>query len=221
MRRLAASALLAMTLARGAAAHRLDEYLQATLIGVSRDAIEVEIQLTPGVAVLPVVMAAIDRDHDGRLSAEEERAYAGRVAREVELQVDGVPATLKLTESNFPSLEEMREGLGTIRLKLRTDRTGHLLRFENRHLPHISAYLVNCLAAPLDGLIVRRQERDELQRSLRFEYFFSGSAAQEAGTVPPGLYWLAATGMLLVMRVAVLLYRRKSPYPHQVSPFAR
>src|SRR5204863_7236289 len=116
-----------------------DEYLQATLIGVTRSGVEVEIQLTPGVAVLPVVMAAIDQDRDGRISAEEERAYAGRVAREVELRVDGEPAARSLTESRCPSLEEMRAGLGTIRLKLRAERVGRELRFENRHLPQVSA----------------------------------------------------------------------------------
>ena len=157
MRRMALAVLLAMSLGGGAAAHRLDEYLQATLIGVAPDGIDVEIQLTPGVAVLPVVMAVIDRDRDGRISVEEERAYAGRVAREVELRVDGAPAELSLIESTFPALEAMREGLGTIRMKLRTARTGHGLRFENRHLPQVSAYLVNCLAAPADGLVVRRQ----------------------------------------------------------------
>ena len=36
MRRMGVSALLALSLAGGAAAHRLDEYLQATLIGVTR-----------------------------------------------------------------------------------------------------------------------------------------------------------------------------------------
>src|SRR6266404_440274 len=135
LRRLSVGALLAVSLAGSAAAHRLDEYLQATLIGVTQNGIDVEIQLTPGVAVLPVVMAVIDRDRDGRISVEEERAYAARVAREVELRVDGKPAALSLVESRFPSLEEMREGLGTIRLKLGAQRVGRELRFENRHLP--------------------------------------------------------------------------------------
>src|SRR5580693_4277053 len=128
MRRMAVCVLLAISLVGEAAAHRLDEYLQATLIGVTRDGIDVEIQLTPGVAVLPVVMAVIDRDRDGRISVEEERVYAARVAREVELRVDGVPAALSLMESTFPDLEAMREGLGTIRMKLHTMRTGHTLR---------------------------------------------------------------------------------------------
>ncbi|HXB75064.1 MAG TPA: hypothetical protein VNY05_42925 [Candidatus Acidoferrales bacterium] len=212
MKRLALGALLAISLSGDAAAHRLDEYLQATLIGVTRDGIDVEIQLTPGVAVLPVVMAVIDRDRDGRISVEEERVYAARVAREVELRVDGVPAALSLMESTFPAPEAMREGLGTIRMKLRTMRTGHTLRFENRHLPQISVYLVNCLAAPADGLEVSRQQRDEAQRSIVFDYSFAagaapGSLAAWINLVP---FWPAALGMLLVARMAVLIYRWKS-----------
>jgi hypothetical protein len=209
MRRMGVSALLGLSLAGSGAAHQLDEYLQATLIGVTRDGVDVEIQLTPGVAMLPVLMAVIDQDRDGRISSGEERAYVGRVAREVELRVNGLPAPLSLIESTFPTLEAMREGLGTIRMKLRTARSGHELRFENRHLPQVSAYLVNCLAAPSDGLVVRRQKRDEAQRSIEFEYSFG------AGTVPRpqaawtalGPFWPASIGMLLAARIAVLIYR--------------
>src|SRR6266550_8027250 len=120
MRRMGVSVLLALSLIGDAAAHRLDEYLQATLIGVTRDGVDVEIQLTPGVAMLPVWMAVIDQDRAEQISPAEERAYVGRVAREVELRVDGVPAPLSLIESKFPTIDAMREGLGTIRVKLRT-----------------------------------------------------------------------------------------------------
>lgn len=208
MRRIAVSALLAFSLIAGAAAHRLDEYLQATLIGVSRDGTDVEIQLTPGVAMLPVLLAVIDQDRDGRISPAEEQAYANRVAREVELRVDGVPAPLALIESKFPTIEAMREGLGTIRMKLRTARSGHSLRFENHHLPQVSAYLVNCLASSSDGLVVGPPERDEQQRSIRFEYAFG------AGAVPvPRAVWPFAIGMLLVVRMAILIYR--APAAHR------
>ena len=211
MRRMGVSALLALSLAGGAAAHRLDEYLQATLIGVTRDGVEVEIHLTPGVATLPVLMAVIDQDRDGRISPEEERAYVGRVAREVELRVDGVRAPLSLIDSSFPTLEAMREGLGTIRIKLRTARSGHELHFENRHLPQVSVYLVNCLAAPSDGLVVSRQQRDEAQRSIEFEYSFGAGAAAgpPAAWIAQGSFWPAAIGMLLMARMAVLLYKAK------------
>jgi len=210
MRRMGVSALLALSLIGDAVAHRLDEYLQATLIGVTRDGIDVEIQLTPGVAMLPVLMAVIDQDRDGRISSGEERAYVSRVAREVELRVDGVPAPLSLMESKFPTIEATREGLGKIRMKLHAARSGHELRFENRHLPQVSAYLVNCLAAPSDGLVVRRQERDEAQRSIQFEYSFgAGGPGPRAAWIGLGPFWPAAIGMLLVARMAVLIYRAK------------
>src|SRR5258708_547778 len=160
------SALLALSLVGGAAAHRLDEYLQATLIGVTRDGTDGEIQLTQCVAMLPVWMAVIGQDGNGRISAEEERAYVDRVARDVELRVDGIPAPLSLIESEFPALEALREGLGTIRIKLRTARSRHDGRFENRHLPQASVYLVNCPAAPSNGLVCGRQARDEAQKAI-------------------------------------------------------
>ena len=207
MNRLAVGVLFALSLS----AHRLDEYLQATLIGVTPLGIEVAIQLTPGVAVLPAVTAVIDRDRDGRISAQEEHDYAARVTREVELRVDGEPAALSLMETTFPTLQAMREGLGTIRLKLRTTRTGHALRFENRHLPQVSAYLVNCLADPSDGLAVRRQQRDEAQRSIAFEYSFDAGVTPVplAPWIARGPFWPAALGMLMVARMAVLIYQSK------------
>jgi len=206
------SVLLALSLAGCAAAHRLDEYLQATLIGVNRDSTDVEIQLTPGVAILPIWMAVIDQDRDGRISPAEERAYLDRVIREVELRVDGAPAPLSLIESTFPTLEILREGLGTVRLKLLAARGGHNLRFENRHLPQLSAYLVNCLAAPADGLVVSRQVRDAAQRSISFDYSFDagGVPGSRAPWIQPGAFWAAAIGVLLLARVVVTVCRRPS-----------
>ena len=211
MRRMGVSVLLALIPIGGAAAHRLDEYMQATLIGVTRDGADIEIQLTPGVAMLPVLMAVIDQDRDGRISADEEQAYVSVVAREVELRVDGVPAPLSMIESQFPAIEAMREGLGTIRIKLRTARSGHELRFENRHLPQVSVYLVNCLAGHSDGLVVGRQQRDQAQRSIEFEYSFRADSVPgpRAAWIALGPFWPATIGMLLVARMAVLIYRAK------------
>jgi len=209
MTRTGVSALLVLSVVGPASAHRLDEYLQATLIGVTRNGIEVEIQLTPGVRILPGLMTVIDQDGDGRISPAEERAYVDRVVREVELRVDGVPAPPSLIESSFPTLGAMREGLGTIRIKMHTQRTGHKLRFENRHLPQVSVFLVNCLAAPSDGLVVRRQVRDEEQKSIQLEYSFVAgeTLGPRAAGIAPGLLWPVAIGMLLVARLAVLFYR--------------
>jgi hypothetical protein len=208
--RMLSGALLALGLLRGAAAHRLDEYLQATLIGPARDGTDIEVQLTPGVAILPVWMAVIDQDRDGAISAAEQQAYVNRVVRDLELRVDRKPTRLAVTSIEFPSLDAAREGLGTLRIRLHASRGGRELRFENRHLPQVSAYLVNCLAAPAESLVVSRQKRDEAQRSIEFEYSFGGEPLQ-----PPSIwsalqpFWPAALGMLLVARLARLTYRAK------------
>ncbi len=209
IRRIGTSAFLALTLIGGASAHRLDEYLQATLIGMTPNGTDVEINLTPGVAMLPLLMAVIDRDRDGHISAEEQQAYVNRVASEVELRVDGAPAQLSLIESEFPALQAMRDGLGTIRMKLRTRRSGHELRFENRHLPQVSVYLVNCLTSPLDHLVVNRQQRDEAQKSIDVEYSFGTSEG------PGPRVAFAAIGLLLLTRVAVLTFRNRDRDPRR------
>src|SRR4051794_24005412 len=97
-----------------ASAHRLDEYLQATLISVEKDRVQLHIRLTPGVAVFPVVLAAIDTDRDGVISEAEQRAYAAQVLRDLSLTADGDRLTLRLASLTFPTTEEMKEGLGEI-----------------------------------------------------------------------------------------------------------
>jgi hypothetical protein len=97
----------------------------------------------------------------------------------------------------------MREGLGTIAIKLRAARRGRELRFENRHLPQVSVYLVNCLADPSGDLAVGRQRRDEGQRSIEFEYSFGAAG-------PPALadFWPALIGIPLAVRMAMLMSRK-------------
>ena len=61
----AAAAALILSLGAPAHSHRLDEYLQAAVISLERNRVQVELRLTPGVAILPVFLAATDRDSDG------------------------------------------------------------------------------------------------------------------------------------------------------------
>ena len=52
---------------RPLAAHRLDEYLQATVISLEKDRVEASLRLTPGVAVSAAVLAAVDDNSDGTI----------------------------------------------------------------------------------------------------------------------------------------------------------
>src|SRR4051794_37533013 len=89
-------------------AHRLDEYLQATKISVEQNQISVELRLTPGVAVLPAVLASIDIDGDGLMAEAEQRAYAQRVRDDLLLTLNGAPLSLQLTSLSFPELGLMK-----------------------------------------------------------------------------------------------------------------
>ena len=59
MTRTLASAIL-LSLGVPAYAHRLNEYLQATLISIEKDRVQVSLHLTPGVAVSSTIIANID-----------------------------------------------------------------------------------------------------------------------------------------------------------------
>ena len=208
--------LLALGLTGEAGAHRLDEYLQATLISVEQDQVEVEISLTPGVAVLPVVLAMIDRDHDMRISADEERAYAERVLREVALEADGQAIPLTVVGRSFPAVEDMKQGLGTIRLRLRGERRGgREMRFVNRHVAGISVYLVNCVLPASGGLKIGRQIRDSLQTEIRFEYSLTSGPTMPRRTSIPLLPALAfGAGLITIAR---LFYSRTPLQRHADS----
>src|SRR5580698_9653926 len=88
-------------------AHRLDEYLQGTLLSVGRTELEVEMTLTPGVTVFPAVMAAIDTDADGAISPAEQQAYARRVIGDLSVIVDGRSVMPRLGLVRFPEIAEM------------------------------------------------------------------------------------------------------------------
>ena len=200
--------LLALGLTGEARAHRLDEYLQSTLISVEQDRVDVEISLTPGIAVLPAVLAAIDRDRNGRISADEERAYAEWVLREVALESDGQAVRLTVAGWSFPAVEDMKQGLGTIQLRLRGERRGgHEMRFVNRHLAGISVYLVNCLLPAAGGLKIGRQVRDNLQKEIRFEYSLASGPPISRSSGLPIFPALLALGVGLIS-VARLFYSR-------------
>src|SRR5271170_8138010 len=88
--KLIAAAALLLSVAGAISAHRLDQYLQATIISVGTDRAEVSMRLVPGVAVAATVLADIDTNRDGGISDAERQAYAKRVLGDVSLSVDGV-----------------------------------------------------------------------------------------------------------------------------------
>jgi len=209
------------------AAHRLDEYLQATTISVDKDVIEAELRLTPGVAVFPIVLASIDSNSDGVISADEQRAYSERVLRDVSLTIDGDRLPLRLKSTRFASIAVLKEGLGQIQLNfvahvLRRGPTRHLI-FENHHQSRIAAYLVNCLVPRDPDIRVTEQSRNYEQSFYRLDYVQAGArtgslfpAWWAGGTTPLGL-----VAVFLCMRLTWLWRQRRSGADLRWGKFAK
>src|SRR5580704_14375079 len=74
---------------KSAFAHRIDEYLQATILSLEGNRVQASMRLIPGILVSPSVIARIDADGDGIFSESEERAYAQRVLDDLTITIDG------------------------------------------------------------------------------------------------------------------------------------
>src|SRR5689334_21142772 len=112
-----AALLLPVLIVAPASAHRLDEYLQAALVSLEKDHIDVSMRLAPGAAVASSVISSIDTNGDGFLSVAEQRAYAEHVIVDLSLTADGKRLTPRLVTTEFPPIAEMRDGTGEIRIQ--------------------------------------------------------------------------------------------------------
>jgi len=151
-------------------AHRLDEYLQATLVSVEPTEVRLQINLTPGVAVARSVLSRIDRNHDGAISTNEAVAYAEQLKHDLAIQLDQHKVTLKVVRAEFPAIGDLWTGWGIIQLEfsatLNPQAPGaHTLTVANRHLPDISVYLLNAAKPKADFIRISSQERNKDQSS--------------------------------------------------------
>jgi hypothetical protein len=167
------AALLATT--PPASAHRMDEYLQATRLSIDVDRVDLEIDLTPGVAMASEVFGSIDTNRDGEISQSEGDAYARRMLRSVVLSVDGSFSPITLVDARFPPFRDMSLGIGTIRLrataKVRAAGAGrHRVSFLNKHRPESSVYLVNALVPGNPRVQLGDPQRDIAQHGLTLDY---------------------------------------------------
>jgi hypothetical protein len=182
----------------GARAHELDEYLQATLVSIERDRVQFEINLTPGVAIASQVAAAIDTNRDAAISLAEGESYARRVLYGVWLEVDERRKPVELVSQTFPTLDEMAQGLGTIRLKaasiVSSSSGSHTVLIRNTHQPAISVYQANALVPGDKAISIQAQRRDPQQRELRIDYQVKGSGRGRAvsGVIAFFVIWIAA-----------------------------
>ena len=160
-------------------AHRLDEYLQATLVAIEPSGVRLQINLTPGVAVAEQVLALIDRDHDGVISKNEAAAYAELLKRDLTLRLDGRKLELKLTASEFsrlpnsaPAWESFRWNSPRSPARSRPVRTSSPSR---TGIYHVSVYLINAAQPRSATVQITRQKRNENQSTGEIEFTFHPS----------------------------------------------
>jgi len=186
-RLLAPVAALFLLLPALTSAHRLDEYLEATLLSLEPDHADATVRLVPGVAVSAAVIANIDTNSDGTISAAEQQAYALRVARDLTLGIDGRPLAMRLLSASFPTVDEMKQGVGEIRLNFTADlprgATSRRLSFQNRHESNIAVYLVNCLVPRDKTLRITAQSRNENQSFYQVD-FVQGDGERQQSRLP-------------------------------------
>jgi hypothetical protein len=78
--------------------------------------------------------------------------------------IGGHQLQLRLVSMEFPAVEQMKEGLGEIRIEFAADvprgSANRRLIFENHHQSGIAAYLVNCLVPRDPDIRVSAQNRN-------------------------------------------------------------
>jgi hypothetical protein len=183
--RLAIVAALLAWLATPAFAHRLDEYLQATLVSIEPGRVRLQMNLTPGVDIAEKVLARIDGDRDGVISAKEATAYAKSLQRDLIVKMDERSLKLKLIASSFSAPAELRSGWGMIQMEFSAApgslSTGeHRLTILNHHLPGISVYLFNAAqpefftaaSSKSNAIEITSQRRNQTQSACEIEFTY-------------------------------------------------
>jgi hypothetical protein len=197
----AVAAATSVVLSAGVSAHRLDEYLQTARIAIQPDRVHVELDLTPGVAVADRVIQRLDTDGDGALSLEEQQTYARQVLSSIALRVDGTPLQMTLVASQFPDVEAVKRGEGTIRLDFDNvvpllPAGRHQLFFHNANDADSAVYLANALMPENDRISIARQVRDASQRELTIDFDVRGTQALSA--VESVFFTLAGAAVVLL-----------------------
>ena len=192
----------------GLSAHRLDEYLQAARVAIDPARVEIQLDLTPGVAVAQRLIAEIDRNHDGAIADSEGLAYALRVLEDVRAEIDGRPIALSLADRRMPAVLDIEQGVGAINLRLAAELPplapgSHRLVIRNSHHSDIGAYLANALVPATWRVAVLSQDRDYTQSELTVEYVLRDGVG--TGAQP----WVLGVGGSLLLGGVLTLTRRK------------
>lgn len=167
-------ALMGLAGVHPASAHRLDEYLQATTVDLAREGVTLRLRLTPGVDVAGRVIPQIDRNGDGAISAQEQQAYAARIAQSLTVTLNGKPVSLQAVSASFPTLSAIKGGEEVIALQFSVpgvlQKGAYHLAYTNHGAGADTVYLVNCLQPKDPGIQVQGQKRSADQASYQLDF---------------------------------------------------
>jgi len=209
-------------------AHRLDEYLQGTILSIEESRVSAQMTLTPGIAVYRFLFSSIDADGDGVISQAEQHAYGMRMLSDLSLSIDDQRLMPQLLAVRFPAMEEMKEGRGEIQIefdaKLPSGGRSRKLKLENHHQSRISAYLVNCLVSKDRAIRITGQQRNYEQSQYELDFVQTGveSGWMTASWWLGGARWLGVAAIFLIARLGWLMpalgpWRRSNPQLNQPS----
>ena len=158
-----------------AKAHPLDEFYQSTFITLAPNRITMQIELYTGALIAPRILPMIDTNQDEIISLAEEMAYIDLFLKDVIFEIDGTPTALTATDLEFPTILDLKAGVGVIRFRLYSDlsvdhRGDHQLFYHNQHQPDVGVYMVNALRDADNWVEINNQDRDVFQASLRLDY---------------------------------------------------
>lgn len=195
---------------RAAFAHVLDEYLQAAQISIGSHSVVVDLYLTPGVEVASSVLEKIDTNHDGAVSNDEEVTYARGVLNATALTLDGRAAPLAFVTCDYPTILEMRRGLGEIHIQasaaLPNKAEPHrMVRFENHFEPTISNYLANAMLPTDPRISIASQVRNSTQSQIEISF----NVVPEKSETRSWLREVALCGAGAIATVGIALWIRR------------
>jgi hypothetical protein len=196
-----------------ARAHWLDQYLQATTITIGDARIVAQLRMTPGVTIVPEVLARIDKNGDGTYSTDEQRAYAVGVLHDVTLHVDGSPLSVEVLAVNFANIAEFQAGRGVIAINFAAQiPLGGVERqftYVNRYEPSRSVYLANTLVPTDSTVSVTAQQRssDQSRYGVRFTHTLGNANVASAERATGPVVWLGVGVLVFAMLFALRLAR--------------
>ncbi|MGI4756482.1 MAG: HupE/UreJ family protein [Janthinobacterium lividum] len=193
---------------RTAWAHRIDEYLQATILSLETHRVNASLRLIPGVLIAPSVIAGIDTNHDGVFSEIETKRYAELVLNELAIVSDGTSAKAQLDLWSVPGASQLRDGLGEITIQYHVDLPAantveRSFVLANHHLNAGSVYLVNVEVPQESTLRIVDQKRNPQQSLYELDYIQSGLAAGSSTPHSGFAMWLDRFQFLSLFRLGM------------------